>query len=67
MFHLFRQVTEEHQRVRRSLSDENGAKTACRSAMNTTAIQMCSTLPGLDLESYIHNCALDAMVSCEDN
>ena len=63
VFYLFQQATAEQHRFRRSLSDEQDAKAACRSAMNTTSVQMCSSIPGFDLESYINNCALDAMVS----
>ena len=60
---IFHQAMEQWHRLRRSLSDEQDANDACRSAMNTTSVQMCSSIPGFDLESYINNCALDAMVS----
>ncbi|XP_052274252.1 von Willebrand factor D and EGF domain-containing protein-like isoform X4 [Dreissena polymorpha] len=39
------------------------ARRQCENAMNTTSVQMCSDLPGLNINTYIENCALDAMAS----
>lgn len=42
---------------------EDIARENCKREMNTTAIQLCKSLPGFDIEPYLLNCVDDAMVS----
>ncbi|XP_052215268.1 uncharacterized protein LOC127833829 isoform X2 [Dreissena polymorpha] len=43
--------------------DLNAARSICLREMNTSIVQICSRLPGLDVGSYYEDCARDFMVT----